>query len=424
MDYGTSNARQAERIFISCAMMDPAVVADEGITSAMLRGTDNRIIFSAIETIIKQGGTPDLVTVTKTLNDSGQLVAAGGPAGIGEAYRLAISAREAPGTAKIIRDNYRDDRVKQIARTLLKRTEAGEADAAMEEARTEMDAILDGGKPDESRADLVNDWYEWIEARSEIGTIPGIASGYKDLDRMTGGFQPGQLIIIAARPAMGKTAFALNLAMEAAINQKQTLFISLEMTRRRIYSRLAARFPGLDAGRLSGGQLTAEEQEALADAGIALSSYPLDISENVCSLIEITKRIRQAVKRGTEMVVIDYLQLIETERKENRTVEVATISRALKNLALNTGIPIIALSQLSRATEARNDKRPMMSDLRESGSIEQDADIVITLYRESYYTQEPGGLTEVSIVKNREGETGRTLLNFVPGKMRFIESCQ
>ena len=258
------------------------------------------------------------------------------------------------------------------------------------------------------------------------GVATGISSGFSDFDQMTSGFHPSDLIILAARPAMGKTAFALNLALNAAMKSKKgVLLFSLEMSSSQLLQRLLSIEAGIGLQKIRNGFLDPDDWGKLGLASMKLSNSEINIADlpnvNVLEIRAIARRLKAAGK--LDMIIIDYLQLIKgnSTRGDNRQQEISEISRALKGIARELDIPIIALSQLSRATEQRADRRPMLSDLRESGAIEQDADMVMFLYRDDYYNvdSEDKGLTEVIIGKQRNGPVGTIKLRFFHEYTRF-----
>lgn len=258
------------------------------------------------------------------------------------------------------------------------------------------------------------------------GVATGISSGFSDFDQMTSGFHPSDLIILAARPAMGKTAFALNLALNAAMKSKKgVLLFSLEMSSSQLLQRLLSIEAGIGLQKIRNGFLDPDDWGKLGLASMKLSNSEINIADlpnvNVLEIRAIARRLKAAEK--LDMIIIDYLQLIKgnSTRGDNRQQEISEISRALKGIARELDIPIIALSQLSRATEQRADRRPMLSDLRESGAIEQDADMVMFLYRDDYYNEdsEDKGLTEVIIGKQRNGPVGTIKLRFFHEYTKF-----
>jgi replicative DNA helicase len=251
------------------------------------------------------------------------------------------------------------------------------------------------------------------------GSLRGISTGFKQLDKLLGGLQRSDLIILAARPSMGKTAFALNLAEHIAVHEEKVVGIfSLEMSKEQLVDRLISSIGRVDSWKLRNGQLNEVDMSNLIHAQAQLAEARLFIDDaGLATVMEVRAKARRLqAEHGLDLIVIDYLQLMQGSAKnsDNRVQEVSEISRSLKALAKELNCPVIALSQLSRAVEARNDKRPMLSDLRESGSIEQDADAVMFLYREDYYNknkEEHNHITEVIISKHRNGPTGDVKLS-------------
>ncbi|MDL2212184.1 replicative DNA helicase [Erysipelotrichaceae bacterium OttesenSCG-928-M19] len=259
-----------------------------------------------------------------------------------------------------------------------------------------------------------------IELSKSDGSLTGIASGFSDIDKITNGFQKGDLIILAARPSVGKTTFALNLAQKAAVKSKQPVVIfSLEMSANQLMVKMLSSAGRIESNRLQTGQLTKDDWDRYTHAASVLSNSKIFIDDTPgLKMVEIASKCRKLEReQGLGLIIIDYLQLITgSERnRESRQVEVSDISRALKGLARELNVPIIALSQLSRNVEQRAEKRPMMSDLRESGAIEQDADIVAFLYRDDYYNKDDSdkpGQVEIIFEKHRNGARGKVNLAF------------
>ncbi len=251
--------------------------------------------------------------------------------------------------------------------------------------------------------------------------VTGLSSGFLDLDKMTAGFQPGELIIVAARPSMGKTALTLNFATHASVNDRSPVaFFSLEMGAEQLFNRLIGAFAEIDLSMLRSGTIKAEDYNRLTQAAGLLAEAPMYIDETPSlSIGDLRNKARRLVhQHGVKMVIVDYLQLMSApDRFESKAVEVGEISKGLKSIARELSIPVIALSQLNRGVESRTDKRPMMSDLRESGAIEQDADVIAFLYREEYYLrdktpEDKKNVAEIIVAKNRNGPTGQAMLRF------------
>ncbi|MFL2682030.1 MAG: replicative DNA helicase [Candidatus Actinomarina sp.] len=266
-------------------------------------------------------------------------------------------------------------------------------------------------------SDFLNEAIEQIEEIENQGTgLSGLPTNFIDLDNTLSGLQDGNLVIIAARPSMGKSSLALNIATSLAKEKKTVAFFSLEMTKEELVQRVLFSEAKVASGDARKGQLGPEKWSRVVEAASTVNTMPLYFDD--ASVITVTdiraKSRRLKASRGLDLIVVDYIQLMQGNSGDNRQQEIAEISRNLKNLARELKVPIIALSQLNRAAEAREDKRPRLGDLRESGAIEQDADIVMMIYRDDYYnpaTEKPG-VAEINIVKNRSGSTGKVDLYF------------
>lgn len=278
--------------------------------------------------------------------------------------------------------------------------------------------------------ETIGQTFSEIERLNQEVALPGITCGFYDLDAMTSGFGTSDLIIIAGRPSMGKTSFALNIALNIAKDHKLPVAVfSLEMSREQLAIRLLASEAGIDSNRLRAGRVSQHEMEPLALAVGNLSEMPLFINDSanltVMQMRSEVRRLQAEQKNRVGLVLIDYLQLMEGGG-DNRVQELSKITRSLKGLAREVNAPVIALSQLSRGVEARNNKRPMMADLRESGSIEQDADLVVMLYRDEYYNPDTPdrGIAEAIVTKHRNGPTGTVKLLFRAELTKFLNLQQ
>lgn len=271
---------------------------------------------------------------------------------------------------------------------------------------------------------MFNQVLEQIEALEELGSdLTGLSTGFVDLDKKLAGLQPANLVVIAGRPGMGKSSLALNIATNAASTGKPIAIFSLEMSKEEIVQRILSSVGKVDSMKLRSGQLGPLWQKVVDAAG-KMYKAPIYIDDSpVVTVTDIRAKARRLKRRrGLSLVVVDYLQLMQASTRENRQQEISEITRNLKNLARELEVPIIAVSQLNRSLEAREDKRPRLSDLRESGSIEQDADVVMFIYRHEYYhpeEQEKRGIAEVIIAKHRAGSTGPIEMTFQPEFTRF-----
>lgn len=326
----------------------------------------------------------------------------------------AILRRLGEAGRKITEIAYRDDR---DAEDILDEAESIVLKVDQQKKGKEIISLREAAK-------IEFDRLERIEANQ--GETVGVTTGFSDLDKDTGGWNPSDLVIVAARPAMGKTAFALNLVLNAAKKgNKSILVFSLEMSTQQLYQRFMSIEAGVALSKIRNGHLDSKDWGRLGAATDIIGNYDITIADipnvNVLEIRALARKIKS--RQDLDMIVIDYLQLIRgsSVRSESRQQEISEISRSLKSLARELDIPIIALSQLSRSPESRPDKRPMLSDLRESGAIEQDADVVILLYRDDYYNQESpdAGITEIIIGKQRNGPTSTVKLRFFHELTKF-----
>ena len=397
---------------------------------------DHRRIFRHIGKLIQMGRPADVVTVYESIEQSNEVDQTGGLGYLGEIANATPSAANIRRYAEIVRE-------RAILRQLV--TVGDEiAGNALNPAGRDVKQLLDDAEQRIFQIDeagnrsnngfvaiqpLLGEVVERMEtllARDSQSDITGVATGFADLDRMTSGLQPGDMIVVAGRPSMGKTAFALNIAEHVGVELRLPVAIfSLEMSGPQLATRFLSSVGRIDQSKLRTGRLTDDEWDRMTVALGKLHEAPIHIDEtgaiNSTDLRARARRLhRQFGKLG--LIIIDYLQLMSSNRMgENRATEISEISRSIKALAKELQVPIIALSQLSRKVEERTDKRPLMSDLRESGAIEQDADIIMMMYREEYYkpdTQDKG-IAEVGIGKHRNGPTGTVKLTFLGEYTKF-----
>ena len=426
---------EAERSVIGSVLVDQSAFAKvEGLINAdSFYKEAHRKIWRAIERLVARGQPVDLVTLAEELDRSGELDEVGG-----RPYLVGLS--EDTPTAAFVEHYARIVAEKASLRRLI--AAAGEIMRRAYEQEDSLEAILDEAskrivevllterRQEASPLDsLVHEAFEHIQKLHENQGVPrGVKTGFRDLDALIGALEPGSLNIIAARPSMGKTAFALTIAQHAAIKEKIPVGIfSLEMPALQLATRILASEARVDMNRLRRGALKDHEFQWLADAAGRVAEAPIYIDDTPdLSLMELRAKARRlAARHHIGLIVVDYLQLMSgpsgSSRGENRQQEIAAISRGLKSLARELDVPVIALSQLSRAVESRPNKRPMLSDLRESGSIEQDADLVLFIFREAYYKDEPDadGVAEIIVGKHRNGPTGKVRLQFHSAYVRF-----
>jgi replicative DNA helicase len=399
----------------------------------------NRRLYRAMVRLYERGDVIDVITVSEELKKTAELESAGGFDYLSALVDAVPTAANLEYHAKIVRDKALLRRLVEQASQII-RDVYDQGERAVDEILDAAEARIFQVAESHKREGFV--WikeilwsaFEHIEKLQESsGGITGVGSGFPDLDRMTTGFQKGDLVIVAARPSMGKTSWVLNVAANASIGHSiPSAIFSLEMSSEQLVQRLLCAEGRIDAQRLRKGRLSQEEHQRLAAAAGHLNTAPIWIDDSPGSnVLEIRAKARRLQSElhadGKELglVVIDYLQLMSgATRSESRVQEVSEISRGLKALARELYVPVVALSQLSRGPEQRTDKRPMLSDLRESGSIEQDADLVMFLYRPEYYApaekrEELEGKSELIVSKQRNGPTGVVDLYFQKAYTRF-----
>jgi replicative DNA helicase len=388
---------------------------------------NHRIIFATVKELNKRGHPTDLVTVSNYLSQTNQLDFIGGPSYIAEMMDQTPTTVNIKNYAQIVKE-------KSVLRKIIS-TGSDFIEKAYSQNFSDLDSFLNEVEGAifnvaemNTNQDLMDssqlvklslDKLEQLYANK--GDVTGISSGFYDFDKMTSGFQPGDLIIIAARPSMGKTAFCLNLALAAALKEKKSVALfSVEMGKEAIMMRMLASEARIALSQLRSGSIDEGAWPKLINTAAKMSEAPLFIDDSsAISPFDIRAKCRRMKARhGLDMIIIDYLQMMSMKQKvESREREVSEISKMLKGLARELKVPVIALAQLNRGVEGRSDRRPMLSDLRESGSIEQDADVIAMLYREDYYdrdTPEIKGQAEVIICKQRNGPTGTVKLRWRP----------
>ena len=387
----------------------------------------HRLIFSAVRELNRRGQPTDLVTISNHLMQSSQLDAIGGPSYLAEMMDQTPSIVNIKSYAEIVREKSLLRQVIQVGHAFSERAysqEYADLDTFLNELEASIFRIAEKTQSNDlvDASKLVKLSLEKLEQLYALkGDVTGIGTGFFDLDKMTAGFQPGDLIIIAARPSMGKTAFSLNIAMNAALRaQKTVAFFSVEMAKEQVMMRMLSGEARIPAGQLRSGNIAEYAWPKLINTAARMSEAPLFIDDtSAISPFDIrAKARRMKARHGLDLLIVDYLQMMSLKQKvESREREVSEISKLLKGIARELKIPVVALAQLNRGVEGRSDRRPLLSDLRESGSIEQDADVIMMLYREDYYdreTPEIKGLAEVIIGKQRNGPTGVVKLRWQP----------
>ena len=437
-DRTAPRAPEAEQAVIAAMLMDTDAIlrAGEHVDDTMFYDERHRRIFRAMIAISQRSEVVDPVTLGNELARRGELDASGGKEYIGELIDAVPTAANVEYHAKIVKEKALLRRLIETSTTII--TEAFQGRATAEELLDDAEQRIfqvsqQRGLQGFTRVkELMWPTMERIEALQRGGkTITGVASGFADLDELTSGFQPADLVIIAARPSMGKTALVLNIAQYAAIEKNVPVALfSLEMSKESLVQRMLTAEGRVDAQKMRKGLLRDEDYSRLARAAGILSGAPIWIDDSAAiTLLEIRSKARRLkADQDIGMVVIDYLQLIQgPSSSESRQQEISQISRSLKALAKELAVPVVALSQLSRAPEQRaGDHRPQLSDLRESGAIEQDADVVMFIYRQEVYdgaTDKDGnsleGRAEVIIGKQRNGPIGLVNLFFHKAYTRF-----
>lgn len=416
---------------------DAIIAATEILSSDDFYRPDHKLIYEAMLELFSKGEPIDLVTLKSKLENMGTLEQIGGIRYIADLANSVPTSAHIKKYSKIVEE-------KSILRKLIKASqsissmsyEASEkVESIMEYAEKTVFDIMQNRRTEEFShiKEILPKAFDKIEQiYNNRGTTTGISTGFADLDLKTAGLQPSDLILVAARPSMGKTAFALNIVQHAAVkNQVPTAIFSLEMSEEQLVNRMLSAEAHIDAQKLRTGELDQDDWLSIARSMAPLSSAPVYIDDTPgITVNEVRAKCRRLkLEHGLGLVVIDYLQLMSGNpngRGDNRQQEISEISRSLKALAREINAPVIALSQLSRACETRADHRPMLSDLRESGAIEQDADVVAFLYRDEYYNPDTDkkGIAEVIIAKQRNGPTGTVDLVWLGKYTKFANIQQ
>ena len=441
------NDKDAEQAVLGAVFLsqDALIEAMEYVEADDFYQHANQLVFQAMMNLNDEEEPVDVVTVQNELDRLNQIEDIGGVSYLAELASAVPTAANTTYYAKIVKNKSTLRRLINAATEIVTRSfeEDEDVDSIIDQSEKDIMDVSENRNHKGFRriSDVVKSSFEEIDKLyDQDSDVTGLSTGYKDLDAMTTGLHKDELIILAARPGVGKTAFALNLAQNAATKSNATVAIfSLEMGAESLVNRMLCSEGSIDANSLRTGKLDENQWNSLVVAMGSLSRTNVYIDDTPgIKMAEIRSKCRRLLKESghLDLVIIDYLQLIEGTGQENRQQEVSVISRNLKKLAKELHVPIIALSQLSRGVEARQDKRPMLSDIRESGSIEQDADIVAFLYRDDYYRDEDGddnnnnepqeepedpdvGEVEVIISKNRSGPRGTAKLLFVKSYNKF-----
>ena len=424
---------EAERAVLGAILMDNESIyaVMEILDSSAFYQPSHRLIFGTMLELSERGDPIDIVTLSERLRSAGSLDKAGGPDYIPTLADEVPTAAGVANYATIVRE-------KATLRSLIEASTEivhncfetpGEVDQVLDDAERRIFAISEQRIRSGflSMKEIVKSSFKTIELLYEKKEhITGVPSGFADIDDITSGFQPSDLIIIAGRPSMGKTAFSLNIAQYASMHKEKTVAVfSLEMAKEQLVMRMLCSEARIDAHRLRSGFLGQTDWPKLSTAAgrLADASIYIDDTPAISSMEMRAKTRRLKAEKGLDLVIVDYLQLMSgrSTRSDNREQEISEISRSLKALAKELAIPVLALSQLNRGVESRMDKRPILADLRESGAIEQDADVIMFIYRDEVYNKDTmdKGIAEVIIGKQRNGPVGTKKLTWLDKYTRF-----
>lgn len=426
---------EAEQAVLGGLMLDNQrwdQIADKLGASEFYR-KEHRLIFGALQALCDENNPADVVTVSEWLKKNDRLQQAGGLGYLATLADNTPSAANILAYAEIVHEDAVRRKMIEIAGSITDmayQPQGRDAAELLDKAEQEILNISEQGARRrggfEPLSSLLTKTVDRIDElyRSD-SAYTGITTGYTDLDNMTLGLQPADLIILAGRPSMGKTSLAMNIAENAAIGQKKTVGIfSLEMPNEQIAMRMLASLGRINSGKVRSGKLDDDDWPRLTSAMTLLAEAPIFVDDTpAITVMELRSRARRLQREhGLDMIIIDYLQLMQgPEGNENRATEISNITRGLKAMAKELNIPVIALSQLNRSLEQRPDKRPIMSDLRESGAIEQDADVIFFIYRDEVYNEDSldKGIAEIIIGKQRNGPVGRVRLTFLGQYTKF-----
>jgi replicative DNA helicase len=426
------HSREAERCVLGSMLRDNGVIGDvlQVIRADNFYADAHQKIFSAIVGLWDQSRPADLVMLAEILKEQKHIDDIGGYAYLGELWDAAPTAANAEHYARVVRDKAIVRHLIHAGTEVLRDAydQSMPAEDLLEAAERKILDIAEMGITGQTYTldQAIKEAYDRIDIRQQRGqtSISGLATGFIDLDDKTAGLQNSELIILAARPSVGKTALALNIARHVAVEEEHPVFfVSLEQSRIELAERLLCSQARVDSHLIRKGNLGAQNMQKLIEAGGILRSAKLFIDDTPGQgMLRVAANARRLkLREHIRLVIIDYLQLIEPDnRRENRQEQVASISRRLKFLARELQIPVLALAQVNRSSEDRQGHKPRLADLRESGSIEQDADTVMLMHRPELY--EPGqheGVVEVSIAKQRNGPTGEVSLTYLKQFMRF-----
>ncbi|MFN3466091.1 MAG: replicative DNA helicase [Candidatus Brocadiales bacterium] len=422
------HSAEAEACLLGAMLLDNGVIdiALQYLNKESFYKTAHKELFQTIVELHEKGQGVDIVLLKEAMRAKGTLEQAGGLEYLMELEEAVPAVANAEHYARLVRDSYIKRGLAEVAAKIQKE---------VYNSKEDLDEILDKAerlifelaqkkfsKETTHIADLISETFHILQ-KGEEGKLTGLSTGFKDLNDLTCGLQGSQLIVVAGRPSMGKTSFVLNIIEHVGLVEKTPVaFFSLEMSAQQIVQNMLCSWAKLNSHHVRKRGISREEWTKLTTAADFLTNAPIFVDDSSgLTLMELRAKARRLkAQKGIKLAVLDYLQLLEPPRAENRQQEVSIISRGLKSLARELEIPIIAVSQLNRAVEVREDHRPRMSDLRESGSIEQEADLVLLQHMEGYYDPDKNPrLTEVIIAKQRNGPTDTVTLTFLTECMRF-----
>ncbi|MDW5300253.1 MAG: replicative DNA helicase [Sedimentibacter sp.] len=424
---------EAEQTVLASALLDH--IAVEKIVN-LLNNDDfyyeaNKEIYDSIKQVHIQNIPVDVLTVSEELKKRGKIDYIGGFEYLAGLTENIITSKNVEAYCNIIREKSTLRKLISVSNEIIEKgfKESDDVQKVIELAESRIFAISQNRSINSFAEikDVLMEVFNQLEERAmNKGSLTGITTGYDDLDRMTSGLQKSDLILLAARPSMGKTALALNIAMNAVKTGASVALFSLEMSKEQYVQRIISTESMVESTKLRTGNLDDDDWSRLISVMSTISSYKIFIDDTASvTLFEVMSKCRRLkIEKGLDLIIIDYLQLMTDGGKggDNRQQEISNISRGLKAMARELNCPVVALSQLSRAPELRNDHRPIMSDLRESGAIEQDADVVMMLYRDEYYNKEESekkGITDVIITKQRNGPVGTVELAWIGQYTKF-----
>lgn len=414
----------AEKSIIGSALI-AGVDLDVNLSHNDFSESMHRVAWKSICDMWDAGIKTDIVTVTSWLNKNGEIDQAGGPAYIASLTDVVPSVSSASHYANLVKESAIRRRAYESATIVLQRAKSGyDVDFLMSEAQDAFASIESGDVSHTHVSEIVGGVCDEILRRvDKKSEVTGISTGLLDLDRKLAGLQNNDLIILAARPSMGKTALSMGIAYKAALSGVPTLFFSLEMSKKQLVERLVSSEASVPFQNIRTGFLTDADMSRMSQAKTNISMSHLYIDETPSLTVrEIRRRARACrSKEGLGLIVIDYLQFIQHAKMESMNASVGDTTRSLKNLAKELCVPVLCLSQLNRSLESRPDKKPVMSDLRESGNIEQDADVIMFIYRDEFYKKDSPdkGIAEILVRKQRNGPTGDVRAAFQGEYVRF-----